>query len=190
MPRPPGVRVKGYLRELNMCRRLWQSWNDYLPNEIDPKPSNPAIKYKVLLEEIRFSLLFRIVVRLYALMEPDENKFTFGYWLNTLNQTPKVKETLKKYKLLLKSEDFKKVLKNRHNSYAHNSIKDKHFGQTYKSMFKLNEVIEELYDQIVSDGQAEAIPWSGAADTHVWHPSNCPGGFEENVREFFIKFNS
>jgi len=190
MPQSPNNRVRSLLREINTCRRIWRAWGSNLPNSRPAHNDHHVIRHKFLIDEVQYAFWFRFIVRLYALMEEGQNKFTFGYWLNSLNSTPVVQDVQRRYRAILQSDDFKTMLKNRHNSYAHNALNHRSFSQAYRAVFKISETLEAMYDEIVQDRQVNPIPWTGGVDRRVCHPTNCPGSIEVNIDEFFVELDS
>ncbi len=171
--------------ELNIYRRLWVSWNQN--GQVHP-PSNinhHSVTHMFVHDYIKAAFLFRFVVRLYALIEEDGKKFTFGYWLSSLKTSPKIEQVKNKYNALINSEDYKKLMKKRHTMFAHNGLKPTTENHSYSALFQISRDLESFYDEIVSDGQANQIPWTGELDPRIAHVSNCRGGIEENVNQFF-----
>lgn len=183
---PRDRRIRQFLIELNTCRRLWRSWNNNLPDRDDPPPrGHPVIKYKYLIDQFLFSHFFRLIVRLYALMEEGDDRFSFGTWLASLEQTPVVQEVHRKYEEILASPDFATLRERRHNFFAHNALDPRETQHTIRAVFGMSEALEDLYDEVVADGQADPLVWEGEIDPHFVHPTNCPGGIEVNTDEFF-----
>ncbi|MEK6705604.1 MAG: hypothetical protein AABZ06_07435 [Bdellovibrionota bacterium] len=145
------------------------------------------------MEQILFSLSFRFIVRLYALMEGDNkkirSKFTFGFWLDSLKSTQTIDDVRKKYLKIAKSTDFEILQEKRHNFLAHNAIQPRERQHSYRAIFKMSEAIEQLYDEVVAAKQAPPIEWQGIIDDSVIHETNCAGGIETNVNDFFRKLN-
>lgn len=184
---PHDRRIQHLLMEINHHRRLWKAWNE---NGQIKRPSDEnhfAITHMFLYERVKDVFFFRFIVRLYALLEEDAKKFTFGHWLQSLRPTPVVQAVQKKYKALIATNDFKKMLKNRHNTFVHNSLRPGNNPHSYSAVFQMSRELEGFYDEIVKDGQVQAVPWTGELDRKFVHISNCAGGIEKNVREFFEK---
>ena len=180
-------RIQLLLMEINIYRRLWKAWNENCPEKRPSREDHHSITHMFLSDHVKASLFFRFVVRFYALLEEDGKKFTFGYWLDSLKPSLAVRRVQKKYKALISSEDFKKLLKNRHTTFAHNALKIIKIPHTYNAVFQMSTDLEKFYDEIVADRQAQAIPWTGELDPRMTHITNCRGGIEQNILEFFQK---
>lgn len=188
------AQIKRFLIEINTCRRLWRSWND---NQITPEHRSKlhyTYAHRFLMEQILYSLSFRFIIRLYALMDGDykniREKLTFGFWLDSLESSETANNVRKEYLEIAKSTDFKVLQEKRHNFFAHNALTPRKQKHSYRAIFEMSRAIEKLYDKIVIAGQAPPIDWHGVVDASVVHETNCAGGIETNINNFFKKLNS
>lgn len=183
-------RIQRLLLEVNFHRRLWRAWNESGETERPKDEKHYAITHMFLYNQIKDAFFFRLIIRLFALLEEDEKTFSFGLWLKSLKIGPIVQDIQKKYADLLASEDFKKLRKNRHAFFAHNALKPpklQEARQSYHAVFEISRKLEYFYDEIANAGFVQSLDWSDNLDPRLVHISNCRGGIEQNVKEFFEK---
>lgn len=174
-------RIQGLLREVNHCRRLWRAWNEHMLERHPGDQNHYAVAFELIHNEVRNALFFRLVVRLYALMEGDEDRgaekkeFTFGVWLDSLPSDAVIDVTKEKYVKMVASDDFVKMREKRHNFLAHNALAPREIIHSYGGVFSLSELLEQLYAEVAQGGFAISIPW----DVDI----------EENVSKFFQRLS-
>lgn len=181
------IRIQRHLSEINIYRRLIIAWCSYQPEKDDLSSDSNSVKFCFLLKHIGYAVQARFVIRLYALLEKKEKRFTFSYWLEDKKKSEAVNYVIQELSNIYASNGYKKLNAARNRILGHNQLdlKTKPDTSKFSEVINLSKLLEDLYDKVVDDGQAISINWTGEFDSEFVNRNNCHGGIEKNVNDFF-----